>query len=284
MATISELVTEGRRALAGTSETADLDAELLLAHVIDGSRSTVRAHPHRAVSAPLARRYRSLLARRRCGEPLAYLTGVQEFWSLPLAVNAAVLVPRPETELLVERSLARLPRGSCARVLDLGTGSGAIALAIARERASCQVTATDLSPAALDIARLNAARLGLGQIQFVSGDWFAPLENRRFEVILANPPYVDADDEHLPSGGTRAEPRLALIASDGGHDALRTIIAGAPGHLAANGWLALEHAPWQAAAVHAMMHGAGFVRVSCSRDLAGRPRVTEGTLESQCRL
>jgi release factor glutamine methyltransferase len=218
------------------------------------------------------------VARRVAGEPIAYLTGQREFWSLPLHVNSAVLIPRPETELLVERALALLPGTQAAagdvRVADLGTGSGAIALALASERPRWALTATDRSEAALTVARGNAAHLHLGHVEFLAGDWFAPLAGRRFEAIVSNPPYVALGDGALAA--LRYEPAGALSPGPTGLEALRYLIAGAPAHLERNGWLLLEHGVDQAAAVAAALVAAGYGRVRCHRDLAGRDRVTEG--------
>jgi release factor glutamine methyltransferase len=211
-----------------------------------------------------------LLARRARGEPIAYLVGTKGFWSLELEVTSGVLIPRPETELVVELALARL--GDTDRVLDLGTGSGAIALAIAKERPRCRVTASDVSATALDIARHNAARLSL-DARFIESDWFSAIEGR-FDVIVCNPPYVAADDPHL--GALVYEPRGALVAGHDGLGALRRVIADAPQHLVESGALIVEHGSTQGTAVRELFARAGFVAIATHRDLAGHERVTAG--------
>jgi release factor glutamine methyltransferase len=255
--------------------TAALDAGLLLAHALRTSRARLMAHAKAAVSAAALRRYRALIERRARGEPLAYLTGTREFWSLPLGVSRAVLVPRPETELLVERALA-LGSVPDARVADLGTGSGAVALALASERPHWRVTATDLSARALAVARANAARLALRGIDFRLGSWFAPLADERFDLIVSNPPYVAADDPALADPALAHEPRRALTPGPDGLFCLRVIARAAPQHLTPGGWLLLEHGAGQAAAVRAELVVAGFRYVRSHRDLAGHERITEG--------
>jgi release factor glutamine methyltransferase len=249
-----------------------LDAELLLAHVLGTERWRLTAHPERAVSPAEAARFRQLLARRADGEPLAYLTGRREFWSLDLVVSPDVLVPRPETELLVERALSLHPQAT-ARVADLGTGSGAIALALARERPQWQLVATDASAAALDIARANSAALGTS-IEFRHGDWYAPLAGERFDLLLSNPPYVAADDPALQA--LRHEPAMALTP---GVDALRCLhilVRGAAQHLLPDGWLILEHGSTQGAQLRDALVLAGLRHVRSHRDLGGHERTTEG--------
>ncbi len=218
--------------------------------------------------------------RRASGEPLAYITGFREFWTLRLAVSPAVLVPRPETELLVERVLAlgapRATEEHPPAVLDLGTGSGAIALAVASEQHGWKIVATDASAAALDVAQLNARTHQLAHVQFLQGDWFAPLAARRFDVIVSNPPYVAGDDPLLAADSLRAEPITALTPGLDALAALRTIIADAPRHLEPGGWLVLEHGSTQSAAVAEQLVARGFTHVRSHADLAGHSRVTEG--------
>ena len=254
---------------------AQLDAGLLLAHVLGSTRAQLIAAPERAVDAADLVRYRALIERRVSGEPLAYLTGWREFWSLRLAVSPAVLVPRPETELLVERALALNP-ARAARVADLGTGCGAIALALASERPGWHVIGTDVSAAALAVARANAAALGLERVEFRHGSWYRPLSGERYELLLSNPPYVAADAPQLIAPPLALEPRLAL---DGGADGLahlRAIARAAPAHLRPGGWLLLEHAPAQAAELRRELVAAGLRSVRSHRDLAGHERITEG--------
>lgn len=279
---LRQLLAAGRAALGDTAGVR-LDAEVLLAHVLRQPRTALIAHGDRMVAAAEAERYRTLIARRRAGEPVAYLTGEREFWSLPLTVSSAILIPRPETELVVERALALLPEPSTveapARVLDLGTGSGAIALALASARPRWALTASDCSAAALQVACDNAHRLGLTRIEFVLGDWFAPLMQRRFDTICCNPPYVAAGDASLEA--LRFEPISALTPGVTGLEALRALIARAPAHLERGAWLVLEHGSEQAREVAAALVAAGYARVRCHRDLAGHDRVTEAQWGSE---
>jgi release factor glutamine methyltransferase len=278
--TIGELLAEGKRRLEGPTAAASsnatpaLDAEVLLAHVLSIGRARLRSHPEQPAHEH-AGRYRALIARRAAGEPLAYLTGTREFWSLPLRVSRAVLVPRPETELLIERALA-LRAASEGRVVDLGTGSGAIALALAHERPHWQVTATDISSEALALARANAAQLRLSGIDFRHGSWFAPLAGARFDLIVSNPPYIGADDPALADPALAHEPRLALTPGADALRCLRQIARDAPQHLVAGGWLLLEHGADQGAAVRHELVLAGCRYVRSHRDLAGHERITEG--------
>jgi release factor glutamine methyltransferase len=257
---------------AGSS--AQLDAELLLAHQLQLSRSFVQAHSERLLNVEAVAQYRELVQRRVAGEPIAYITGHREFWSLPLEVSPAVLIPRPETELVVERGLYLL-ENSQATVADLGTGSGAIALACAHERPQWRVFATDISAAALAVARRNAEALQLQNVEFLEGSWCTPLHDRRFELLLSNPPYIASGDPALLDAGLRHEPPAALASGDDGFDALREIVATARQYLAPGGWLVLEHGATQATALAKMLVDAGYAHVRCHADLAGRERVTE---------
>jgi release factor glutamine methyltransferase len=265
-----------RRQLAPASPTADLDAQLLLAHVLGINRSLLAADPGRPLGAAQAQALAELVRRRVAGEPVAYLTGRREFWSLDIEVTPDVLVPRPETELLVELALARLSSIRGPAVLDLGTGSGAIALAIARERPDAVVTAVDLFAAALAVAERNAARLGIGNAHFRQGSWYEAAGGARQHAIVSNPPYVTEDDPALAA--LAHEPRAALVAGADGLDALRTICAGAPARLAAGGVLIVEHGATQGAAVRALMTQAGLVDIATYRDLAGHERASCGIL------
>jgi release factor glutamine methyltransferase len=260
----------GTARLAGLPEP-HLEAQLLLAHVLAVPRVHLLSHPEAARSQAECGRYLALLERRLAGEPVAYLVGHRDFWNLTLQVTPAVLVPRPETELLVERALALVQ--AAAHIADLGTGSGAIALALAAERPGWRVTATDASTEALAVARANALRLGL-TVEFLHGAWFEPLAARRFEAILSNPPYVAADDPALVT--LAAEPYRALTPGADALADLRHLIRGAPTHLEAGGWLALEHGADQAAAVRNELVARGFRHVRSHRDLGGHERVTEG--------
>jgi len=262
---------------AGTMEdsaaTAALDAQLLLAHALGTTRGRLLSHPELAVEAPAAERFAVLIARRAAGEPLAYLTGARDFWSLRLMVSPAVLVPRPETELLVERAL-RLRPAPQACVADLGTGSGAVALALASERPHWRLTATDVSAEALTVARANATRLGI-TLDFRQGSWFEPLAGCRFDLLVSNPPYVAADDPAMTSAALAHEPRLALTPGADALACLRAIVRGAPQHLIRGGWLVLEHGAQQGEQLRAELVLAGFGYVRSHRDLAGHERVTE---------
>ena len=262
------------RQAPGVADGAALDAQLLLAHVLACPRSTLLARDAEPLRADLAAVFGQLVARRARGEPLAYITGRRQFWTLELQVSRAVLVPRPETELLVERCLALL-RAPQARVADLGTGSGAIALALASERPGWQITATDQSPAALAVAESNARALGIGNVRFVRGSWFEPLADERFELIASNPPYVGARDPALDDPALRHEPPAALSSGPSGLEALAALVGGAAAHLAADGHLVLEHGAGQQHAVAELLVAQGFRHVRCHADLAGLPRVTE---------
>ena len=253
-----------------------IDAEWLLAHAVAKPRTWLFAHASDTVQAEVALRFEALLERRRAGEPVAYLTGTQGFWTLELEVSPATLIPRPETELLVELALARIPIDAAARIADLGTGSGAIALAIAKERPRAAVMATDASSAALEVARRNATRNRIATVEFREGDWLAPLAGETFDLIASNPPYIADGDPHLGEGDLRFEPPTALSSGADGLDAIRRIVGDAPAHLASGGWLLLEHGWDQGEAVRALLQAAGFIDVETARDLEGRDRVTLG--------
>lgn len=252
------------------------DAALLLAHALGKPRSWLFAHAEDALGEADAERFNDLLLRRAAGEPVAYLTGSRGFWTLELAVTPATLVPRPETELLVELALARLPADAPVRVADLGTGSGAIGLAIASERPQAQVLATDASIEALDVARGNAVRNGIGNVAFRHGSWLQPLGDETFDLIASNPPYIADGDPHLARGDLRFEPPMALSCGPDGLDAIRTIVRDAPACLRPGGWLLLEHGWEQGEAVRALLAEAGFVEVGTERDLEHRDRITLG--------
>ena len=252
------------------------EAELLLAHALGRPRSWLYAHGTDPVDAEVAGAFAALVARRLAGEPIAYLTGRRGFWKFELAVTPATLIPRPETELLVELALARLPPHRALRIADLGTGSGAIALALALERPQATVIATDASDAALAVARTNAADLGIGNIRFRHGDWLAPLAGEQFDLVASNPPYIAQDDPHLRAGDLRHEPALALSSGRDGLDAIRSIVRAAPAHLLPRGWLLLEHGWQQGPAVRGLLHEAGYLEIGTVRDLEQRERVSCG--------
>jgi release factor glutamine methyltransferase len=252
------------------------EAELLLLHLLQQPRSWLFAHADDALDMDVQTSYQELLARREAGEPVAYIVGHRGFWTLDLEVTPATLIPRPETELLVELALQRLPPDFSGRVADLGTGSGAIALAIARERPRARVVATDASAAALEVARRNAQRHAIDNVRFAQGDWLAPLAGQSFELIASNPPYIEADDPHLPCGDLRFEPAIALASGRDGLDDIRRIVDGARGHLAPGGWLLFEHGWKQGDAARALLLDAGYAEVFTAQDLEQRDRVSGG--------
>jgi release factor glutamine methyltransferase len=264
-----------RQALA-QSGLVPVDAKVLLAHVLRCNRTWLAAHETDALTQDEASEFAALCNRRRAGEPVAYLTGTREFWGLTLAVTPDVLIPRPETETLVEFALSKLPRDRAVRVLDLGTGSGAIALALAHDRPSADVLATDRSDAALAVARDNAQRLKLTNVAFVAADWYTGIPAGTWDLIASNPPYIGAVDPHLQEGDLRFEPASALSPGVDGQSALRTIVGGARERLAPGGWLVVEHGYDQSDAVQALFRDAGFSGVVALRDLAGIPRVVAG--------
>ncbi len=275
MATLTELLHEGRALLEEHSPSADLDARVLLAHVLGRSETWLRTWPEHRPGREEAGRYRALLRHRARGCPVAYLTGEREFFGHSFRVSEAVLIPRPETELLVEAVLERLPGENAARVADLGTGSGAIAVSLALARPQWTVLATDESDEALELARVNARALGAGNVSLSRTHWCADLPGD-LDAVVSNPPYVAEGDPHLKEGDVRFEPRAALTAGPEGLDALRAIVEQAPAHLVPGGLLALEHGYDQGEAVRALMHEAGLAAIETLRDLAGHERVTAG--------
>ena len=257
------------------SPTARLDAELLLAHALNKPRSYLRTWPEHEPSAEQQATFVTMLERRRSGEPVAYILGHQGFWSLDLEVAPHTLIPRPDTELLVETSLQLAP-ATPLRVLDLGTGTGAIALALASERGGWKVTGVDRIAEAVELAERNRQRLKLSNAEFRRSNWFDALAGERFDLIVSNPPYIAADDRHLGEGDVRFEPMSALVAGADGLDDIRQIIGDAPQHLEAGGWLLLEHGYDQAEAVRALLSDAGFLAVESRRDLGGHERISLG--------
>ncbi|WP_312344650.1 peptide chain release factor N(5)-glutamine methyltransferase [Leclercia sp.] len=260
--------------LAG-GESPRRDAEILLEHVTGKARTYLLAFGETQLTADQQAQLDALLARRKTGEPVAHLVGEREFWSLPLYVSAATLIPRPDTECLVEQALARLP-ATPARILDLGTGTGAIALALASERPDCQVTAVDLMPDAVALAQRNRERLALENVTVQQSSWFTALADQQFEMIVSNPPYIDECDPHLGEGDVRFEPRSALVAADHGLADLSHIIIQSRQHLVSNGWLLLEHGWTQGEAVRNLFLQAGFAQVETCRDYGGNERLTVG--------
>lgn len=251
------------------------DAEILLGFVTGASRTFILAFGETELEPDQLTQLDALLARRVAGEPVAHLTGMREFWSLPLCVSPATLIPRPDTECLVEQALARVPAGPC-RILDAGTGTGAIALALASERPDCSVTGVDRVPEAVALAQRNAQNLHISNVEFLQSDWFHALFSRRFDMIVSNPPYIDELDPHLSQGDVRFEPLTALVAANAGLADLDHIITRARHHLQPDGWLLLEHGWTQGEAVRELFCAAGYTSVETCRDYGGNERLTLG--------
>ncbi|WP_368542081.1 peptide chain release factor N(5)-glutamine methyltransferase [Enterobacter soli] len=261
-------------ALCG-GESPKRDAEILLEYVTGKTRTFLLAFGETPLSPEQEAQLTVLLARRKAGEPVAHLVGEREFWSLPLYVSPATLIPRPDTECLVEQALARLPQNGC-HILDLGTGTGAIALALASERPDCRVTAVDLMPDAVQLARRNVERLGLNNVTVQQSSWFSTLEQQTFAMIVSNPPYIDERDPHLAQGDVRFEPLTALVAANEGLADLEHIITTSRLHLLPGGWLLVEHGWTQGEAVRGLFSAAGYGAVETCRDYGGNERLTLG--------
>jgi release factor glutamine methyltransferase len=269
---ITAAVTAATERLRAVTDAPRLEAELLMARAIDMPRSFLFAHPEDELDEASLARLNETVERRLAGEPMAYISGIKEFWSMELSVSPATLVPRPETELLVDLALRDIPRKADWNILDLGTGSGAIALAIGRERPLCHITATDISGEALAVARENANRNTVGNIEFVEGDWVEPVRKQRFRVIVSNPPYVRADDEALDA--LQAEPVLALAAGERGLDAIEIIARDCCEIVERDGVLLLEHGADQQEPVDELLTSYGWAGIRCYDDYSGLPRVT----------
>lgn len=254
-----------------------VEARLLLERVLGKTRAWLIAHADEVAGAGAEQTFAALVERRTRGEPIAYILGEREFYGLDFAVTRAVLIPRPETELLVELALERIPADAAARVLDLGTGGGAIAVALAKQRPQARVTAVDVDYAALAVARANARRHGVS-VRFFCGDWFGALPGETFDLIVSNPPYVAAQDPHLSVGDVRFEPQRALLGGADGLDCIRVIVAGAGAHLRPGACLLFEHGYDQADACRALLGAQGYRNVQTWPDLAGIPRVSAGVL------
>ncbi len=272
--TLKQALRMASHAIAG-SDTVQLDAELLLAAALGKSRTYLYTWPEQVLSPAERSYFESVLERRVMGEPVAYILGTRDFWTLTLRVNRHVLIPRPETELLVETALALIASPD-ARIADLGTGSGAIALAIASERPAWKVIATDMSASALSVASDNASVLNIANVEFRQGSWCEALPPQRFDLIASNPPYIDSADAHLTQGDLRFEPRSALVAADDGLADIRALCAQAPDYLKPGGWLLLEHGWTQGQAVAALMQSSGLESVQTIKDLNDNDRVTQG--------
>jgi len=273
---IREVLRDAKQRLQQSgSDSARRDVELLLLHVLQRNTTWLYSHDDEILEPELYQEFSCLLGRREQGEPVAHLIKQRGFWTLDLIVNAHTLIPRPETEMLVEFALEKIPGGAAEAVLDLGTGSGAIALAVKSERPTCGVTAVDASVEALAVARVNAEQLSLS-VEFVHGSWFSPLTGRHFYLILSNPPYIPQDDVHLAQGDVRFEPRSALVSGADGLDDIRELVRSAPEYLLPGGWLALEHGHDQAPQVRVMLQMAGFEQVDSRCDLNGHERISFG--------
>lgn len=279
MPTIKELLIEARSMLKGPD--ARLETELLMEAICGVSRNHQFSHPEEQLTEEKVERFSRALQRRMSGEPMAYITGCRGFWDMELQVTPDVLIPRPDTECLVEQALERIPNDVNWQIADLGTGSGAIAIAIARERPLCGIIATDNSPAALVVARENVLALHVKNISFVHGSWGQPLEKRRFDMILSNPPYIRTDDPHLFEGDLAAEPGYALVSGGDGLNAIRQIISDSTIYLKPNGWLILEHGYDQAAEVSDLLQHADFNEIFTRKDYGGNDRVTAGRRQNQ---
>lgn len=257
------------------SESPKRDAEILLEFVTGKARTYLLAFGETQLSAEQEAQLATLLARRKTGEPVAHLVGEREFWSLPLYVSPATLIPRPDTECLVEQALSRLPAQAC-RILDLGTGTGAIALALASERPDCEVTAVDVMPDAVALAQRNVARLGFPNVTVLQSSWFSSLDNRTFGMIVSNPPYIDEHDPHLTQGDVRFEPLTALVSANEGLADIVHIVTTSRQHLLPGGWLLVEHGWTQGDAVRDVFIAAGYRAVETCRDYGGNDRLTLG--------
>ena len=273
---IRQLLEQATRSLNSNSDSARLDAEILLSHVLGEARSYLHAWPEKTLPTATQAQFKRLVIRRASGEPVAHLVGRREFWSLPLTVTTDTLIPRPETETLVALALEIIPTDVCLLVADLGTGSGAIALALAHERPRCRIVASDISPAAIAVAQSNARQLGIDSIEFHVGDWCEPLTGMPCDVIVSNPPYIPDADPHLDQGDVRFEPRSALAAGPQGLDELQRIARCAHAQLQPGGWLLMEHGYDQGKAVTQLLKSRGFRDVADHPDDAGLSRVITG--------
>jgi release factor glutamine methyltransferase len=275
MTSITELLQKGEQSIH-SSESARLDAEILFCDVMQFSRSRIYSHPEQAVPEDKSVLFQSLIEQRQQGHPIAHLTGKKEFWSLELTVNKDTLIPRPETELLVETALQMIPENAAFNILDLGTGSGAIAIAIASERPDCKIVATDINKNALSIAKENAETHQIENIQFFLSDWYKNIPSQSFDLIVSNPPYIKQDDEHLSQGDVRFEPELALVSGVDGMQAINIILESAKHYLASNACLLIEHGYDQKPLVQEAFLKHDFKQLKTFQDLSGQDRITLG--------
>jgi release factor glutamine methyltransferase len=278
--TIETALREAQNALTKlvNSSNAKLESQLLLQYLLNVNRAWLISHQDDALEANIHEAYRALINRRVNGEPIAYILGYREFYGLRLKVTPDTLIPRPDTETLVDAALAKIPLQKNLNICDLGTGSGAIALAIAKHHPQAHITALDASQAALDIAIENAQNLNIPNVTFILSDWFSAIQNKKFDIMVSNPPYIEAADAHLKQGDLRFEPLSALASGQDGLDAIRSIIAQAPQHLNPHGYLLLEHGYNQAKAVADLLKQAGFGKIETIKDLGGNERVTLGKI------
>ncbi len=272
---LGNYLSDAAAVLATRSGSPQLDAEILLGLVLRKPRSYLHAWPERMLSEEERHRYNLLIRRRFSGEPMAYISGVREFWSMPLRVNRQVLIPRPETELLVEKSLDHIPEDEEVRVLELGSGCGAVSLAIAHERPMAEVIGVDISEDALTIARLNAKLFKIANVEFLHSNWFDAVRGQKFNVVVSNPPYVINRDEFLLAGDLRFEPELALAGGDDGLECFRQIIDRAHNYIVRQGWLLFEHANDQERGIRRLLEAQRYYDITCYQDAAGHDRVTE---------
>lgn len=273
---VTALLDQAYQQLAAVSDSALLDAEVLLCHCLNKNRSFIRAWPEHQLTDQQAAEFLALIAQRQQGVPIAYLTGEREFWSRSFKVNPDVLIPRPDSELLIELSLDLLPANQANKIIDLGTGSGILAITLAAERTTSQVIACDLSPAALRTAQANAQQLQIDNVSFLTSNWFSAINDRDFDLVISNPPYIDQHDPHLQQGDVRFEPDSALISPENGLQDIRLLADQARQHLKPGGYLLIEHGYDQQTAVQALFKRFNYQQITTHPDYAGNPRVTSG--------
>ncbi len=273
---VTALLDQAYQQLAAVSDSALLDAEVLLCHCLHKNRSFIRAWPEHQLTDQQAAEFLTLIAERQQGVPIAYLTGEREFWSRLFKVNPDVLIPRPDSELLIELSLDLLPTTQASKIIDLGTGSGILGITLAAERPGSQVIACDLSPAALNTAQDNAQQLQIDNVRFLASNWFSAITDRDFDLVISNPPYIDQHDPHLQQGDVRFEPDSALISAENGLQDIRLLADQARQHLKPDGYLLIEHGYDQQTAVQALFKRFNYQQITTHPDYAGNPRVTSG--------